>query len=82
MIYIELDEDIKEELENYGTYDWNGNCIRAGEVQGIVERLLGKIEELTDELEDIKDEIIQSSKENEEDNYYDDCYNDLKLGII
>lgn len=80
MIYIELDEDLKEELENYGTYDWNGNYLRAGEVPKIVDRLLSKIEELTDELEDIKDEIIHSS--DEEDNYYDDCYNDVKLGII
>lgn len=80
MIYIELDEDLKDELENYGTYDWNGNCLRAGEVQDVIERLLSKIEELTDELEDIKDEIIHSS--DEEDNYYDDCYNDMKLGII
>lgn len=80
MIYIELDEYLKEELENYGAYAWKDNCLRAGEIQGVFERLLSKIEELTDELEDIKDEIIHSS--DEEDNYYDDCYNDMKLGII
>lgn len=82
MIYIELDEDLKEELENYGVYDWKDTCLRAGEVPKVVERLLSKIEELTDELEDIKDEIIHSSREDEEDNYCDDYYNDMRLGII
>lgn len=73
MIYIKLGEDLKEELENYGTYDWNGYDLNGEEVIKVIEDLLCEIDNLKEEIED-----LNCSNDDREDRYYDD----MKLGII